>query len=81
MAHQIRSLLIVAAFGLIAAPALQAQPISLQNPFRSYNLSGINYGSQQWERDHARSQAQQVTPAPVQQFRVIHRPHRARRYR
>lgn len=33
---------------LLAAPA---QAISPQNPYRTFNLSGINYGSMQWERD------------------------------
>jgi len=32
----------------LAAPASAAQP---RNPFSSFNLSGINYGAQQWERD------------------------------
>jgi|694.fasta_scaffold93759_2 hypothetical protein len=32
-------------------PAASAQAISPQNPYRSFNLSGINYGSMQWERD------------------------------
>jgi hypothetical protein len=35
------------------AAALAATPsaaVSQQNPYRSFNLSGINYGSMQWER-------------------------------
>jgi hypothetical protein len=35
------------------AAALAATPsaaVSPQNPYRSFNLSGINYGSMQWER-------------------------------
>ena len=32
----------------LAAPASAAQP---RNPYSSFNLSGINYGSMQWERD------------------------------
>ncbi len=39
----------VAAFmTLPAAPALARNP---PNPYSSFNLSGINYGSMQWERD------------------------------
>lgn len=42
-------LLIAAAAGLVfSAPALARNP---PNPYSSFNLSGINYGSMQWERD------------------------------
>jgi hypothetical protein len=27
-----------------------ANPISKNNPYRSFNISGINYGSMNWER-------------------------------
>jgi len=36
------------AYGLFVSPAAAVSP---QNPYRSFNLSGINYGSMQWERD------------------------------
>jgi len=26
--------------------------ISKNNPYKSFNISGINYGSMQWEREH-----------------------------
>ena len=42
------ALLFAVALALLAAPA---QAISPQNPYRTFNLSGINYGSMQWERD------------------------------
>jgi hypothetical protein len=42
------SLLLVAAFSSDAS----AYPISNNNPYRSFNITGINYGSMQWERDH-----------------------------
>jgi len=29
-----------------------ANPISKNNPYRSFNISGINYGSLNWERSH-----------------------------
>lgn len=35
----------------VAVLATPAQAISPQNPYRTFNLSGINYGSMQWERD------------------------------
>jgi len=43
-------LLTAAAVGLAfaATPALARNP---PNPYSSFNLSGINYGSMQWERD------------------------------
>lgn len=65
----------VCIFGLTVST--DAGPISLQNPYRSYNLSGINYGSQQWERDHARVQGSNPVPAPQSQ-RIVVRRHRRR---
>lgn len=43
-------LLAAVAFALAftATPALARNP---PNPYSSFNLSGINYGSMQWERD------------------------------
>ena len=43
-------LLTAAVAGLVfsASPALARNP---PNPYSSFNLSGINYGSMQWERD------------------------------
>lgn len=58
----VRLVLILAAISFLDAAfpqAIAAQPISPKNPFRSYNISGVNYGSQQWEKAH-RSKA---TPA------------------
>jgi hypothetical protein len=49
--------LIAAALALPAAPAFAISP---QNPYRSFNLSGINYGSMQWER--AQRQGKRVWP-------------------
>jgi hypothetical protein len=34
------------------ASSASAYPISQNNPYRSFNITGINYGSMQWERDH-----------------------------
>lgn len=44
----------------LAVPAAPALAISPQNPYRSFNLSGINYGSMQWER--AQRQGKRVWP-------------------
>lgn len=29
-----------------------AAPISQQNPYRSFNVTGVNYGSMRWEQTH-----------------------------
>ncbi|WP_428306806.1 hypothetical protein [Lacipirellula sp.] len=29
-----------------------ANPVSKNNPYRSFNISGVNYGSMNWERSH-----------------------------
>jgi len=36
---------------VVTGPATTAQAAGPQNPYSSFNLSGINWGSQQWERD------------------------------
>jgi hypothetical protein len=38
--------------GVGAASDASAQPVSRNNPYRSFNISGINYGSQRWDREH-----------------------------
>lgn len=44
----------------IALSALTAEAAGPRNPYSSFNLSGINYGSQQWER--AQRQGKVVWP-------------------
>jgi hypothetical protein len=36
---------------VVTGPATTAQAAGPRNPYSSFNLSGINYGAQQWERD------------------------------
>jgi hypothetical protein len=58
--HAVRLLLlagIISACGLVAT---EAKAVSPRNPYRSFNLSGINYGSMQWER--AQRQGKRVWP-------------------
>ena len=43
-------LLLVAGI-VVTGPTTTAQAAGPRNPYSSFNLSGINYGSQQWERD------------------------------
>ena len=64
---QMRSLLVLIAVSLLDVRSAQAQRISPQNPFRSYNISGVNYGSQQWER----SQANNKPPSSHRSGRII----------
>jgi hypothetical protein len=48
-------LLFVAAVFLAPADSSDAGPISRNNPYRSFNISGVNYGSTQWEIKHRKS--------------------------
>lgn len=47
----ILGLFVVAAAVALSADS-QGATISRNNPYRSFNISGINYGSLQWERSH-----------------------------
>jgi hypothetical protein len=29
-----------------------AAPVNTRNPYRSFNISGVNYGSMRWEQQH-----------------------------
>jgi hypothetical protein len=46
------SLLVFLAAGLVEVRSTDAAPISPRNPYRSFNIGGVNYGSMQWERAH-----------------------------
>jgi hypothetical protein len=48
---------IVSCCGLFAT---EARAVSPRNPYRTFNLSGVNYGSMQWER--AQRQGKRVWP-------------------
>ena len=58
---------------ILFAPTKQADagPISRNNPYRSFNISGVNYGSMQWENKHRKSIVEQV---------VVERPARCGRF-
>jgi hypothetical protein len=49
----ILSLFVVSAITGAAGDA-SANPISKNNPYRSFNISGVNYGSMKWEGAHGR---------------------------
>jgi hypothetical protein len=36
---------------IVTGPPTTAQAAGPRNPYSSFNLSGINYGAQQWDRD------------------------------
>lgn len=78
MARAVCLLILLCFVAVCIEGTAEAGPMSLQNPYRSFNLSGINYGSEQWERDHARSQVRSATPAPQPLIRVGHRRRRHR---
>lgn len=47
-------LFILSAASILGWQATIAASISPQNPYRSFNISGINYGSMRWEQPHNR---------------------------
>ncbi len=42
---------------IVMGPAMTAQAAGPRNPYSSFNLSGINYGAQQWDRDQRAGRA------------------------
>lgn len=45
--------LIVVGVSMIDVRPVEAAPwLSPNNPYRSFNISGINYGSMRWEQSH-----------------------------
>jgi hypothetical protein len=43
-------LAVACGLGLCLAFATEARAVSPRNPYRTFNLSGLNYGSMQWEK-------------------------------
>jgi hypothetical protein len=43
------------AVGLLPARHSEGAVVSPRNPYRSFNISGINYASMKWEKQHRRS--------------------------
>jgi hypothetical protein len=58
--RMLRPLLLPAVAVAAALAATPSEAVSPQNPYRSFNLSGINYGSMQWER--AQREGRRVWP-------------------
>lgn len=42
----------IAALVVDAGTCAAAPPLSPRNPYRSFSITGLNYGSLQWERTH-----------------------------
>ena len=49
------SLVAFIGLGFVTVQPVDAITISPRNPYRSFNISGINYGSMQWEKSHRHS--------------------------
>jgi hypothetical protein len=49
------ALLVSLAFSLAAVGDSWGAVVSPRNPYRSFNISGVNYGSMQWEKQHRKS--------------------------
>ena len=47
------SLVALVGVGVVDVRPVEAAPrLSPNNPYRSFNISGVNYGSMQWEQSH-----------------------------
>lgn len=55
-----RWMLAFTAVAITMTATSQAFAVSPQNPYRTFNLSGVNYGSMRWER--AQQQGKRVWP-------------------
>ena len=47
--------LLLALFVIASIDTLEVKAASSKNPYSGYNISGINYGAQQWDRQHGKS--------------------------
>lgn len=52
MARKFCLALIVLLFVGVMAERSHSAVVSPRNPYRSFNISGVNYGSMQWEKSH-----------------------------
>ena len=56
-ASWVLALLCAAAVTAMMPSSAHAITIHRNNPFRSFNTSGVNYGSMQWEKSHRKPSA------------------------
>lgn len=64
--HAIK-ILVVAAILLGSFSTANAVGISRNNPYRTFNISGLNYGSMNWEQQH-RGQSTKGSAKPARRF-------------
>jgi hypothetical protein len=55
--HVRRVFLGLVTFAAVSAFAGRAEAISPDNPYRTFNLSGVNYGSMRWEQQHKKGRS------------------------
>ena len=60
---------LVAAATTWSAAAASAAPVSANNPYRSFNITGVNYASMKWERSQGSSRARAIGAGGVRLFR------------
>lgn len=60
---------------VLAMPSAQAHRISRRNPYRTFNLSGLNYGSIRWEQQRQRksTHVRYHQPSRQQPYRLFWR--------
>lgn len=68
--HHRSAALVVAAAAVAVCLTHQAFAVSPRNPYRTFNLSGINYGSMRWEQTHRNSSSRQRTTRRSRSRRV-----------
>jgi hypothetical protein len=55
MNRYLKMVVLLSLLAVFAWPAMARAgtfTISKNNPYKSFNITGINYGSMQWEREH-----------------------------
>jgi hypothetical protein len=65
-ASRVLALLCVSTVAVLSSSPAHAINIRRTNPFRSFNTSGLNYGSMQWEKSHRQKAA---TPSRTRSWR------------
>jgi hypothetical protein len=60
--------LFLSASALLLPQSVQADVISRNNPYRSFNISGVNYGSLRWEQQNRKS-TKKATARPARILR------------
>jgi hypothetical protein len=69
MLRKLAIVALVAASTACTAPYASAAPLSANNPYRSFNISGVNYGSMKWEQTHGNSRSRSTAYGGARIFR------------